>query len=101
MVVAYRQELVKRVDDRRVGQDGAHEGDEVVAKEERVLEVNDVGVVCAEKVGVVLRVDRLDPKAQPEEVELLGLGEEEVLMLVAVDQAEGCAGMTGPLCRDR
>ena len=53
--VADRHVLVKRVDDRRVGQRVAGHADHVVARCRRVLEVHDVGLLREQEVAEVPR----------------------------------------------
>ena len=59
VAVADRQELVQRVDDRRVRQRAADRAEHVVADEEGVLEVDDVGLVREQEVAADARVERL------------------------------------------
>ena len=59
VAVADRQVLVQRVDDRRVGQRVPRHAHDVVAEEERVLEVDDVGPVREQEVAEEPRQDLL------------------------------------------
>ena len=82
VAVADRQELVQRVEDRRVGKHAPHGRHEVVAEEERVLEVHDVGLVRLDELREVLRVEALVAGGHREEVEVVRLRVEEVLVRV-------------------
>jgi hypothetical protein len=62
-----------------------------------VLEVDDVRPVGEEEVRQVLGVERLVAGGEGEEVEVVGLGEDEVLAGVAVDRAEGGSRVGDPI----
>jgi hypothetical protein len=90
---AHRQVLVQRVDDRGVRQhvaDGAHQ---VEAEEQAVLDVHDVGLVGAQEVGQVARVELLVARAGQEPVVVGRVGVEEVLAGVAADRLDQRAGV--------
>ena len=88
VVMADRQVLVQHVDDRRVGQRVLRDAQDVVADQEVVLEVDDVGLVRQQEVAEVARerllVGRTAGRGSRSRVDV---GVEEVLVGVVVHRA--------------
>ncbi len=94
LVVADREELVQRVDDRHAGQRPPDLADGVIAQEERVLEVDDVGADGEQELAEVLGVEALvEAHRSVEPVEVVAIGIDEVLVVRAVDGGEPGLGM--------
>ncbi len=88
VAVADRQVLVQRVEDRHIREQAPDRRHDVEADEERVLEMDDVGLVCLEEVGDVPGVEALVARRHREEVEVARLREQEVLVRVVARHAE-------------
>ena len=98
VVVADREVLVQRVDDRNVGQQAPRQAEQLGADEQGVLHVDHVGALSAEHLGEPVRVDTLVPRRHEELVELLVFDQHDGLVGVALDRAHLLARAQAQFC---